>query len=188
MRGDSLAPSPVTGLGAALLPLLSLDTLLVAMALSRHGASLRAVLALAAAEAAATLVGYLFGALLFARLPGDLGTLATGLVLLMLGVHLAAEAREGDDEAKRLRARGWVFGVLAVSLDELGFGATLPGLAVSPVLAVSWILVQAPLVALTGRWLGRRLPGTERLRYLPAVLITALGVAESVSGVAVLLR
>ncbi len=166
--------------GILLLPALSLDTLLVAMALARHGPPLRTVLSLTLAEALAPLVGYGLGALFLGIAP-HLGDLLAAVLLLLLGVHLLREAREGGEAPGELLSRGTtILGMAAVALDELGVGVTLPALHVSPLPAVLWLLVQAPVMALLGLWLGLRISAWEPLRYVSGGLILALGVVQAV--------
>lgn len=161
-------------MGTVLLGVLSLDTFFVAMALARHGPALRLVLLLSAAEAIAPLVGFAAAAVVFGFAPDAMGALS-GVLLVLLGLYLLYEAREGEDEAEKLLSGGVLLGVAAVSLDELGVGAALPGLGVSPLFAAAWMVVQAPLFALAGLWLGRRVLAWPPLRFLPGALLVVLG-------------
>jgi putative Mn2+ efflux pump MntP len=173
-------------LGFLVLPALSLDTLIIAMVLARHGSPWRTVLLLSGAEAIAPLLGYGVGYLAFGLLPAA-AAIGSAVVLLLLGVHLVREAREGDEAAEAVAGRGPLLGALAVGLDELGIGAALPSLHLSPLPAVLWLLVQAPFMAMLGLWLGRKVAVWAPLRYLPGVLILGLGMVQSVQ-VALLLR
>ncbi len=171
----------MASLGFAVLPALSLDTLIVAMVLARHGSPWRTVMLLSAAEAVAPLLGYAVGYLALGLVPAA-AAIGSAILLLVLGVHLLREARAGDEAAERIATRGPILGALAVGLDELGLGAALPALHMSPLPAVLWLIVQAPVMALAGLWLGRKVSVWAPLRYLPGSLILALGLVQAVQG------
>ena len=174
------------GYGILVLPALSLDTLLVAMALARHGPPLRTIAALTLAEAAAPLLGYGLGRLLLGLAP-RWADLAAGVLLLVLGIHLLREAREGGDEAQEILERGaTLLAMAAVATDELGVGLVLGALHVSPLPAVLWLLLQAPAMAAAGLYLGRRIAAWPPLSYLPGALLLAIGALNCVQALAVL--
>ena len=70
------------------------------------------------------------------------------------------------------RQLGWV--------HTAGFGLALAGVGGALWLAV-YIVVQAPLAALLGVWMGRRIQPAGWLRFLPAALLGLVGIGQLLS-------
>ena len=167
--------------GYLLLPLLSLDTFLLSVALAKTAPPRRLLLLLTLAEGLAPLLGYAFGRLFFAAIAASVMHIVAGVLLLALALVLAFGAREDPEEEMETLSRAPLLGMAAVGADEFGFGVVLPALHTQVVFAVIWLLLQAPVAVLLGLALGRRLNLSDRLRYAPAFLVALLAVWQLVA-------
>lgn len=146
-------------IAAFVLPL-GLDTLAIAVALGMRGAPLvRAAVTFAVFEALMPLAGLALGSVVPRQWETD-ATIAGGIILALLGIHVMRESGELGEEAERLSfasPRLALLAGLAVSMDELaiGFPLAFSHLPVTAVLAA--IGAQAFAVTLLGIAFGRRL-------------------------------
>jgi len=139
---------------------LGLDTLAIAVALGMRGAPpMRAAVTFAVFEALMPLAGLALGS----AIPQQWETAATvagGIILALVGIHVIRESGELGEEVERLSflsVRLALLAGLAVSMDELaiGFPLAFSHLPVAVVLAA--ICAQAFVITLLGIAFGRRL-------------------------------
>lgn len=164
-----------------LLPLLSLDSFTVSVALASHDGRRRIFWLLVLAEASAPLLGFLIGGLTGRLVPPRLFGAIAAVLLLLLSVMLLREAGEDADEAEELLERTPLLAAVAVGADEFGFGLTLPYLHAYALLPAALIALQAPIAVGLGFSLGDRARRVLWLRWVPPIGVLVLGVLEALA-------
>ena len=150
---------------AFVLPL-GLDTLALAIALGLRGfRPWRAALLFTIFETAMPVFGIALARVVSVRF-GTAAVLASGIVLIGLGIHAIYEAARGEKQAERISfssARSLLIAGLAISTDEIaaGFPLGVSGLPVAVVLLA--IAMQTVVVTLVGIAIGRRMRSTLAL-------------------------